>query len=242
MVAPAHLGDYREVWRRKPALRAVYHDIYRRLAAACRPGRTLEVGGGSGNFKDFAPDVVATDVQAAPWLDLVCDAHALPFAAGAFDNIVAFDVLHHLHWPRHFISESQRILRPGGRLLMVEPAITPVSWVFYNYFHDEPVDLGADPLIEGPPERERDPYDANQAIATLLFDRRRAAFEAAFPDIRVKTRQWFSLFAYPLTGGFRRWSLIPAALVGPLLRLEAVLAPALGRLMGFRLLLVLERR
>jgi len=48
-VTDAH--DAREAWQRKPSLRRVYEDIYRRMRAQCIPGTTLEVGGGSGNFK-----------------------------------------------------------------------------------------------------------------------------------------------------------------------------------------------
>jgi hypothetical protein len=48
--------------------------------------------------------------------------------------------------------------------------------------------------------------------------------------------------AYPLTGGFRPWSLIPAALVRPALRIESALAPVLGPLCAFRMLVVMERR
>jgi len=51
-----------------------------------------------------------------------------------------------------------------------------------------------------------------------------------------------SLFAYPLSGGFRRWSLIPAFLVRPLLLVEDGLLIVLGPVMAFRLLVTLERR
>jgi hypothetical protein len=50
-----------------------------------------------------------------------------------------------------------------------------------------------------------------------------------------------SLFAYPLSGGFKPWSLLPAAAAGPLLTLEHMLEPALAPLMAFRLLAVMER-
>ncbi len=158
----SHLAADRIAWETKPALREVYRDCYRRIVAACRPGRTLEVGGGIGNLKEFAEtsglDIISSDIQFAPWLDLVCDAHALPFAQGSLDNIVMFDVLHHLHRPRRFFAEAERALTIGGRIVLVEPAITPLSWPFYKFFHPEPVRLTDDPLAEGEPEaRERGP-------------------------------------------------------------------------------------
>jgi hypothetical protein len=75
-----------------------------------------------------------------------------------------------------------------------------------------------------------------------LFGRDSARFTAAFPNLRVVEKQWLSLFAYPLSGGFKPWSLIPHSLVAPALKLENVLAPVLGGLMGFRLLIAVEKK
>jgi SAM-dependent methyltransferase len=240
---PADLPDqYRRVWERKPVLRRLYRDYYRRILAACAPGRTLEIGGGSGNLKEYAPNVISFDIVASPWLDLVADAQSLPFRAASFDNIVMFDVLHHIEQPFRFFEEAQRLLRPGGRVVMLEPAITPVSQVFYRLMHPEPVDMSADPFGPARPDPERSPWDANQAIPTLLFGRYGDAFALRFPKLRLIARQQLALASYPLSGGFRPWSLIPGALVEPLLRAEEKLMPLLGRLMAFRMLAVLERR
>ncbi len=241
MSVDARLVEHGRQWREKPALRAIYLDLYRRMAAELRPGTTLEIGGGSGIFKEFAPQVVTTDILAAPWLDLVADAQALPFAAASFDNIVMFDVLHHIEFPPRFLTEAARILRPGGRIIMVEPGISPVSWVFYKLMHPEPVYMSDDPLADGTPQQGRDAFAANQAIPTNLVGRDRHRLTAAFPQFSVKRAEWLSLFAYPLSGGFKPWSLIPEALVAPVLALENVLAPVLGRLAGFRLLAVIEK-
>jgi hypothetical protein len=69
----------------------------------------------------------------------------------------------------------------------------------------------------------------------------RDRFRLLFPGLRILTREWVSLFAYPLTGGFRPWSLIPASAVAPMLRLERAISPVLGWLLAFRLFVVLER-
>jgi SAM-dependent methyltransferase len=230
------------VWRTKPVLRAVYTHYYGEIAARCRAGPTLEVGGGSGNLKSYVVDAITSDIQHVPWLDVVADAHFLPFAAGSLGNVVLFDVLHHLQRPRLFLLEAERVLRPGGRLLMVEPAITPLSWLLYKLLHDEPVRMSDDPLAEGGIDPTRDPFASNQAIPTLLFGRYRHRLAHAFPRLRLIEKRRIAYFAYPLSGGFKRWSLLPIWAVGPLLRLEQWLEPVLQSIMAFRLLVVMEKR
>jgi SAM-dependent methyltransferase len=240
--ASDQLADHRSIWERKPVLRLVYDDFYDRIVAACRPGLTIEIGGGIGNLKRRLTEVVATDIQSAPWLDCVADAQRLPFADACAANIVMVDVLHHLEFPLVFFREAARVLRPGGRALMVEPAITWGSTAFYRLFHHEPVRTSADVLGDGNPDPRRDPYDSNQAIPTLLATRDRDRFHRLCPTLRVASVQWFSIAAYPLSGGFQPWSLIGESAARRVLRIERALEPLLGRLAGFRMLLTVETR
>ncbi|MCJ7593940.1 MAG: class I SAM-dependent methyltransferase, partial [Desulfobacterales bacterium] len=109
------LAERREIWKSKKVIRRLYSTWYRLIADALRPGRTLELGGGSANLKEFFPHAITSDVVFAPWLDTVLDAHGLPFKNNSLENIVLFDVLHHLKVPVVFFREAERVLRPEGR-------------------------------------------------------------------------------------------------------------------------------
>lgn len=235
-------ASYRSVWATKPILRLVYEDYYRRIAAACVPGETIEIGGGIGQLKNFIPAAISSDIQHSPMVDVVADAQNLPFGSGAISNIVMLDVLHHIEFPVLFFREAERVLRVGGRCVMIEPAITPGSTVFYRLIHPEPVRMRATPFIEGLPNPERDPYDSNQAIPTLLATRDRLQFERLFPNLEFVEVSWFSFWVYPLSGGFKRWTLMPEALGRRVLAFEKRIESALGRMLGFRTMIVLQKK
>jgi ubiquinone/menaquinone biosynthesis C-methylase UbiE len=48
-------------------------------------------------------------------------ASALPFDRESFDVVTLIDVLHHLDDPPAALAEVERVLRPGGRVLVFEP-------------------------------------------------------------------------------------------------------------------------
>lgn len=233
---------YRRAWGRKPLLRRVYNNIYDRIASWCVDGRSVEIGGGIGQFKGRFQDVIATDIQAAPWLDLVADAQRLPFSDKSIANIVMVDVLHHIEFPLLFLREAERVLRAGGRCIMVEPGITLGSSLFYRFMHHEPVRMSVDPLVEGTPNAGRDPYDSNQAIPTLLVGRERERLAKLIPTLSLIKTDWFSFIVYPLSGGFKPWALLPDKVGAYLLSVEKMLEPLFGRSFAFRLLIVLEKR
>ena len=142
-------------------------------------------------------------------MDIVSDAQSLPFADQSFNNIVAIDVFHHIECPVRFLCEAQRVLSSRGRLVMLELGITPVSNWFYRRFNPEPVDMSQDILIDGPIDNSRDPFDSNQAMGTLLATQFCEKLPMIVPGMRVRKYQWIGSLAYPLSGGFQQWCLVP---------------------------------
>ncbi|HIC41261.1 MAG TPA: class I SAM-dependent methyltransferase [Piscirickettsiaceae bacterium] len=236
-----NLEDYQNSWNKKPVLRAIYSDLYQKIENVALAGDTLEIGGGIGNFKIGSSRIIRSDIQHSEGLDVVADAQTLPFDNEVFSNIVLFDVLHHLQCPLLFFAEAQRVLKPGGRVIMVEPGITPVSKLLYKMGHEEPVEMEWDMNEPCKVDADKDPYDSNQAIPTILFKRDSQLFLAAVKGFKINSSDWLSLFAYPLSGGFKSWSLLPYKWVHTILKIEERILPFLGSLMAFRLMVVLEK-
>ena len=234
---------HRAQWEKKQAVRLLYRDFHRQLLESCPEGSVLDIGSGTAHIKEFRPDIVSTDILLFPGIDVVADAHRLPFHDQFFAGVVMLDVLHHLERPIEFLKEASRVLKPGGRLAMIEPAMTVLARRFYDRFHEEPVDMNADPFAPVAINPDRDPFDANQAIPSLLFATApaRKLVEQTIPSLRVRSVEWQSLFAYPMSGGFQSWSLIPGALVGPMLAFERRMPQLVRKHLAFRMMVVLER-
>ncbi|MBW2029496.1 MAG: class I SAM-dependent methyltransferase [Deltaproteobacteria bacterium] len=235
------LAERRRTWKRKEILRRLYERWYRKISEAARPGLIIELGGGSGNIKDFFPHAVTTDVVHAPWLDAVLDAHRLPLKEGSVDTIVLFDVLHHLEDSLAFFDEAERVLKPGGRVVMMEPYVSWLSYPVYRFLHPEGMDGAVNPFEKGKgPTMDKDPFQGNQAIPKLLFERHRAEFLSHFPELRIIREERTDPFLYPLSGGFHHPGLCPVAFWKPLALLEKMAQP-LARYLAFRMFLVLEK-
>jgi ubiquinone/menaquinone biosynthesis C-methylase UbiE len=70
---------------------------------------------------------------------LQCDVMKLPLKDNTFDFAVANSILEHLQDYRATVAEWTRVLKPGGRILVVTPLrqrhVAPWWWVL-NWFHD----------------------------------------------------------------------------------------------------------
>jgi SAM-dependent methyltransferase len=233
------LAERRRVWTSKEVLRKLYCKWFGVIEDALKSGSILELGGGSGNLKDFLPDVISSDILFAPWLDAVMDAHHLPFKNESLDNIVLFDVLHHLKAPALFFPEALRVLRPKGRIIAMEPYISWASFFVYKFLHSEGMDWRSHPFVRVDPHHEN-PFHGNQAIPTLIFEKHREQFANRFSRLRVIREEKMDFLIYPLSGGFHNPSFCPLVLWTVLEYTERLLRP-LKRYVAFRLFVVIEK-
>ena len=206
------LERHREVWSKNLVLRTAYNSYYQRIInwLPQNASTVLELGGGIGNFKETFPQIITTDIVRLPWVDVVMDAQRMPVVSGTIDAIVMVDVLHHIEAPIEFFQEALRCLRPGGRLLIVDMYISFFSNIILKLLHPEPVNMNEDFWKKNKISGEaKDPWDANQAMATKFFWKELDTFEKRFPQLQVKNRETFD-WCWPSTGGFSYPAIFPA--------------------------------
>lgn len=140
--AEAYFRDNAERWEE---LRGLYVDDsevdaeLRRVVAAGTARSLLDIGTGTGRVLRTVGDVVDAAVGidnstamlevARTELDAqglkncqvrLADMYRLPFPAGRFDVVTANMLMHHADHPARMIEEAARVLRPGGRLVVVD--------------------------------------------------------------------------------------------------------------------------
>ena len=214
----------------KPFLKSIYDEWYRMLAAELPEGygEVLEIGSGAGYCSQFIPGLITSEILACPGVRVVLDARKLPFADGSLRAIVMTNVLHHIPQVDRFLDEASRCLRPGGKILMIEPWVTPWSRFVYKRFHHEPFDPEAADwcfLSSGPLS------GANGAIPWIAFARDRDKFESRFPELAIEQIRPFLPFRYLASGGVGLRSLMPGFTHGAWAAMERLLKsqwPALG--------------
>lgn len=97
-------------------------------------GTVLDLGAGLRPFAGLLPGrTIALDHRPRPTIDLVGDAHCLPFGDATFDAVVSTEVFEHLQDPPRAAEEIIRVLKPGGRLVLTTRFCFPL--------HDRPSDF-----------------------------------------------------------------------------------------------------
>jgi SAM-dependent methyltransferase len=66
--------------------------------------------------------------------DVISSALQVPFAAGSFDTVVSTEVLEHVPDPLRALREMERVLKPGGYVILSTPMYWPRHEVPYDFF------------------------------------------------------------------------------------------------------------
>jgi len=103
-----------------------YHKALHRFieeVSKTRNGLILDLGGGR---RRLCAGVINSDLFLSSEVDVVSDANFLPFKSGYFDGVVIQSVLEHIETYEKVLKESERLIKPGGRLYCEVPFFYPV--------------------------------------------------------------------------------------------------------------------
>jgi len=243
---PNRLEVHAAVLRGKPMLAAVFRECHELMLGLDRrtfgdtPGLRIELGAGVAPIAGTFPEVLATDVVPGPGLDRVLDAQSLDLPDGSVRALYGQNCFHHFPDPLKFLTEAERVLAPGGGVILIEPYYGPLaSVVFTRLFASEEFDKtmpGWRTDATGPMQ------GANQALSYIVFKRDRERFDRELPGLElVESFPLGSYLRYLLSGGLNFRQLVPS-FTGPALHaLELALTP-LRRVLALHHVVVLRRR
>ena len=232
-----------EYWNRKPLLRTLYRDFYTLISthlSRLPDGKIVELGSGLGNIHDVIPECIRTDLFPNQWIDQIENAYKLSFADESVSDLILTDVFHHLKYPGTALNELYRVLRKGGKVIMLEPCISALGLVVYGALHDEPIAVTKEIEWFAPETWSPENIDfyAAQGNATRIFVGNK--FRSNLKNWKsIKTIR-LSAIAYAASGGYSKPQLYPTAFLPLIKRLEKVL-DLFPILYATRLLVILEK-
>ncbi len=211
--------------------------------------RLLDLGCGAGRHAFEAArrgaDVVAFDLDAAELKEAAAtfeamrvqgeldgpmgeavngSALSLPFPDGAFDRVIAAEVLEHIPQDTTALGELVRVLRPGGRIAVTVPRWYPelVNWALSDAYH----------LVEGGHVRiyRRSALEARMRDAGLQLGGHHHAHALHSPYWWIKCAVGVDNVDHPLVTGYHRflvWDITRRPVVTRIA--DRVLNPVLGK-------------
>ncbi len=210
-------------------LRKIYTEWYETIikeASLLNEGKLLEIGSGDGFLKEIHSEFITSDIRHLPHLDMIIDAEKIPFDDEELSCIGMTNVFHHIPRPYLFLREAERTLKPGGKVIMVEPTNTLFSRFVYKNFHFEPFDeKGGREIREG--------AIANQALPYIYFERDRHWFETTFTQLKIEKIEYHTAFRYIISGGMSMRQLLPSFSYPVIHGLELMLHPLRNQIAMF---------
>ncbi|MFB9295615.1 class I SAM-dependent methyltransferase [Persicitalea jodogahamensis] len=162
-------------------------------------GTKIELGAGVGFLREVAPSVVSTDSIPFPTNDLTFLPTSLPFNTDSVSGIFMIDTFSRIPGTRAFLTEAQRVLKPGGKIIMIEPASSVWGRLASKWFSEKNFDRSADwtcacSLSTG---------KVNSAMAWIVFERDLEQFHQEFPGLSLASKTYHTPFRYFVGGNSR---------------------------------------
>lgn len=226
-----------QIIKRKSFLKHIYLDFYKSIIPNnIPPGPVVELGSGGGFIKEVIPNIITSDIIKGVEIDKVFPAEKIPFKKNSVSAFLMIGVLHHIKNSEKALSEMERCLKIGGKIIMIEPYNTCWGEFIFKYIHPERFDPKASWRISGKGRLS----DSNTALPWIIFNRDRERFEKKFPRLKILLIEPFMPFSYLFSGGLSKYQFLPAFTYPLIKALEKAVSP-LNRLLGMFALIKLEK-
>ena len=229
---------HRNIIRKKGFLHKLFLENYRIFKENIKDipdGLKIELGSGGGFLKEVINDVITSDVVELPGVDKVISAEKIPYPDESVAAFFLLGTLHHIKEPDKFFSEVSRCLKPGAKVIMIEPNNTPFSRFFFKHIHHEQFDEKKDSWqVDGVGRLA----DANLAMPWLIFGRDREKFLTKYPDLEILQINKHTPFRWFLSGGLSYRQFVPSASFGFFTKIEKLLSPFDNILCSFMTIVV----
>lgn len=164
--------------------------------------KVIEIGAGAGFSELYLKQKpFMTDVVKNSWIDGPLDATNMELENQSVDCIIASHNIHHFYSPYKFFRECERVIKPGGCLLIQELNTSLALRVLLRYMRHEgwsyDVDVFDESAIANDPA---DLWSANCAIPELLFEQEKK-FETVFSTLKIELNKKGEFLIFPLSGG-----------------------------------------
>ena len=204
----------------------------------------LEVGAGAAISNIFVSrNIVRTDILPFNEFNVSgdCAMERLPFKDSSFDAVLAFDSIHHSEQPSKAIIELLRVIRKGGKIILVEPFVSPLSYLPYKIFHYE--DTSWNFKEQGSIElslRNLNPETGDQGVSRFIINQLSNWRSTNFPKLTVSTT-YLSPFSFFATGGVSRPLKTPEIFVKVLIKLENLIPNFIMKFLASRVILTIAK-
>ncbi|MBI3074750.1 MAG: class I SAM-dependent methyltransferase [Parcubacteria group bacterium] len=132
-LSPAPLKP-RQKWTKWRNLNFAY--LQNKLTKITEHSLVLDIGAGPGQFRELYKNCryVGMDFYPFSGVQVISDiTKRFPFQENIFDYVVLSNVLEHLNEPKNTLRECFRVLKPGGRVIILVPFIIKVHQAPYDF-------------------------------------------------------------------------------------------------------------
>jgi len=228
-----------------PGINTYLRYLYKKIEDSFIGERILEIGAGAGLSRHFMnkKNCVLTDFL--PWdnakIHGSIDAQYLPFSDDYFDSAFALDSIHHISNPILAVAELCRVVRPGGRIIIIEPYVSYLSFFIYKFFHNEKTTWNYK-IPDNCEHISSTASDGEQSTLQSLLSNQNLIFylESRFKKQITFKRSFFSPVSFFATGGLTSPLPTPRIVIKFFIRLEVLIPRRVLKLIAARQMLLIE--